>query len=78
MELYNVTVNYNKEKMTEAEVKENVATNFNEKDVIKLEGYNLELEIAIPEEEGPHEIENEMFYILEAGKLGSYSYKSVE
>lgn len=45
--------------------------------LISLEGNKLELLWYVPDGEGSHEIENDLFYTLEQGKYGIYSYEYV-
>ena len=73
---YNVFITFDKE-MTEFEIEKFVEENFDENSVMNLDGHNLELFWKVPENEGVHEIEIALFYILEDSKYGEYTWKYI-
>lgn len=84
--VYKVFIEFDENEVETDAVQSFVDDNFSEEmseeevgvKIINLIGHKLELLWKVPAREGVHEIENELFYILEDGKLGTYSWECVE
>ena len=74
--IYNVKIEF-AEDLTDEEIEEIVNENFDKEDAAKLVGKTLEFVWDVGEDEGSHEIENALFYVLEDEKYGTYSYEYV-
>lgn len=75
---YEVSIKFNSENISKEEVAELVAENFSEEEVISLNGFTLKLSWEVHIDEGVYEIENELYYILDDGELGTYKIKYVK
>lgn len=76
-ELYKVTIYFNKDVLTIEEVAEMIDHNFYKEDILSCDDYNVTVRWDLPPQEGIHEIENALFYILKNGKYGMYSCEDI-
>lgn len=60
------------------ETKEFLRENLDGYDVVNIDKNVATLHWRIDPLEGAHEIENLLYYVLEEGKLGTYTYKSID
>lgn len=74
--LYNVTIEFDKE-LSENDILGVVSANFYLEDILSRNEHELKVTWEVPDNEGIHEIENELYYILEDGKHGTYTYEKV-
>lgn len=75
---YKVSIQFNPEMLNKQEVRALVQESFSVDEIISLNDYFLETVLEVPANEGLHEIENDLFYILECGDLGSYSIEYLQ
>jgi len=81
--VYRVTIQYNTALFENGEkfIDEVMPGVRDGEDLLKLEsvdGDTIKTLWTVPEREGVHEIENELFYVLADGQYGSYSCEFVE
>lgn len=70
--LFKVTIQFN-ENVSKELIDNIISKNFYEENVSLENEKIVTIEWSIPKEEGAYEIENELFYILDAGKYGTYT-----
>lgn len=76
-EHYKVTIHFNQEVFTVEEIAEIINHNFYEEDILSCDDYDVTVRWDLPPEEGIHEIENALFYMLKNGEYGMFSYEDV-
>lgn len=80
---YVVTINLDKERFTEDDVSrfinESLLSPEDDTSTLRLiDGHTVVLDWKVPCNEGSHEIENALYYLLNDDELGTYSYKCLE
>lgn len=73
---YKVFITFD-ENMTELEVEKFIEDNFDESRVMSKDGHKLELFWEVPENEGVHEIDIALYYILDDSKYGEYTWEYI-
>lgn len=75
---YEVTIRLNKEEVSLMDIPEFIRNSIGENvPVLKQDGHEVVIHWEVPENEGVHEIENELYYSLDDGRYGTYSCKVI-
>lgn len=75
--LYKVTIEFNNE-LNEDDIIKIISSNFDEEDIMSRQSHKVKVIWMVPYEEGIHEIENALFYMLDDGKSGSYTWECLK
>lgn len=70
--LYNVTIEFNNE-LSEDDILRIIGIDFDDEKIVSKENHKLKVIMGVPKDEGVHEIENGLFYMLDDGRYGTYT-----